>query len=103
VVDAPCSGSGTWRRCPDAPLKLTEKMWEELQKKQKQILDKACAFVAKNGLLHYMTCSLLEAENQVQMRSFLKRHKDFKLVHHEQWTPAKQGTDGFFLATFKKI
>ena len=103
VVDAPCSGSGTWRRCPDAPLKLTEKLWHEVQKKQANILDKACTFVAEGGLLHYMTCSVLEAENQGQMRAFLKRHKDFKLVHHEQWTPAKQGTDGFFLATFKRI
>ena len=103
VVDAPCSGSGTWRRCPDAPLKLTEKLWREVQKKQASILDKACAFVVEGGLLHYMTCSILETENQGQMRAFLKRHKDFKLVHHEQWTPAKQGTDGFFLATFKKI
>lgn len=103
VVDAPCSGSGTWRRCPDAPLKLTEKLWQEVQKKQANILDKTCTFVAKGGLLHYMTCSILEAENQEQMRAFLKRHKDFKLIHHEQWTPAKQGTDGFFLATFKRI
>ena len=102
VVDAPCSGSGTWRRCPDAPLKLTEKMWQDIQKKQAEILDKACTFVIKGGLLHYMTCSILEAENQSQMRAFLKRHKDFKLVHHAQWTPAKQGTDGFFLATFQK-
>ena len=103
VVDAPCSGSGTWRRYPDAPLKLTKKMWQEVQKKQAEILDEACQYVAKDGLLHYMTCSVLEAENQGQMRSFLKRHKDFKLIHHRQWTPAKQGTDGFFLATFKKI
>ena len=102
VVDAPCSGSGTWRRCPDAPLKLTEKMWKEVQKKQAQILDRASQYVADNGLLHYMTCSILEAENHSQMRSFLKRHKEFKLLYHTQWTPAKDGTDGFFLATFKK-
>lgn len=102
VVDAPCSGSGTWRRCPDAPLKLSEKIWQDLQKKQAQILDKACTFVAEDGLLHYMTCSILEAENQGQMRAFLKRHKNFKLIHHAQWTPAKNGTDGFFLAIFKR-
>ena len=71
-------------------------------KKQANILDKACQFVTKGGLLHYMTCSLLEAENQGQMRAFLKRHKDFKLIHHQQWTPAKTGTDGFFLASFKR-
>ena len=103
VVDAPCSGSGTWRRCPDAPLKLTEEMWQQVQKKQAQILDESSRYVADNGFLHYMTCSILEAENQIQMNSFLKKHKDFKLVHHAQWTPSKHGTDGFFLATFKKI
>ena len=103
VVDAPCSGSGTWRRCPDAPLKLTEKMWQEVQQKQADILEKACQYVEKGGLLHYMTCSVLEAENQGQMRAFLKQHKDFKLMHHASWSPAKQGTDGFFLATFKRI
>lgn len=103
VVDAPCSGSGTWRRCPDAPFKLTLQTLQEIQKKQAQILDKACAFVKAGELLHYMTCSVVEDENQGQMRAFLKRHKDFKLVHHAAWTPAKQGTDGFFLATFKRI
>lgn len=103
VVDAPCSGSGTWRRCPDAPLKLTEKVWHEVQKKQADILDIACSFVEKGGLLHYMTCSLLKAENQEQMNTFCKRHPEFKLLHHEQWTPAKNGTDGFFLASFEKI
>ena len=102
VVDAPCSGSGTWRRCPDAPFKLTKKILQEVRQKQADILDKASTFVEKGGLLHYMTCSVIEGENQPQMRAFLKRHKDFKLVHHQQWTPSKSGTDGFFLATFKQ-
>ncbi len=103
VVDAPCSGSGTWRRCPDARLKLSEQQVHNLVKKQAAILDKACAFVAPKGYLHYMTCSLIEAENQAQMRAFLKRHKNFKLIHHQQWTPATTDTDGFFLATFQKV
>ena len=103
VVDAPCSGSGTWRRNPDGRLKLSQKQLFALVKKQSAILDKASAFVEKNGYLHYMTCSLIEAENQTQMRSFLKRHKDFKLIHHQQWTPATTQTDGFFLATFQKL
>ncbi len=103
VVDAPCSGSGTWRRCPDAPLKLTQKQVADLIKTQSQILDKACVFVAPKGKLHYMTCSLIEGENQGQMRAFLKRHPEFKLIHHQQWTPAKNHTDGFFLASFERI
>ena len=103
VVDAPCSGSGTWRRNPDGRLKLTEKQLKELVRKQAQILDKASQFVQTKGFLHYMTCSLIELENQAQMRSFLKRHKNFKLIHHQQWTPATTNTDGFFLASFQKI
>ena len=103
VVDAPCSGSGTWRRCPDAKLKLTQEQVKTLTLLQSEILDKASQFVALNGKLHYITCSLLEVENQKQMRSFLKRHPDFKLIHHQQWTPATTHTDGFFLASFQRV
>ena len=103
VVDAPCSGSGTWRRCPDARLKLTQEQVKKLVVLQKEILDKACQFVAQNGKLHYMTCSLLDVENQSQMRTFLKRHPNFKLIHHHQWTPATTNTDGFFLASFERL
>lgn len=103
VVDAPCSGSGTWRRNPDGRLKLTQKQLTELVKKQANILNKASLFVAPNGFLHYITCSLLKQENQEQARSFLKHNADFRLRHHQQWTPAKTNTDGFFLATFQKV
>ena len=102
VVDAPCSGSGTWRRNPDGRLKLTQKQLQNLIKKQQDILKKANSFVKPKGYLHYMTCSLIELENQNQMRTFLKHHSDFQLIHHQQWTPAKTNTDGFFLATFQK-
>ena len=102
IVDAPCSGSGTWRRNPDGRLKLTQKQLQNLIKKQSAILQKASSFVHLNGYLHYMTCSLIEEENQAQMRSFLKHNPNFRLVHHQQWTPAKTNTDGFFLATFQK-
>ena len=103
VVDAPCSGSGTWRRNPDGRLKLTEKQIHSLIKKQAVILDKASSFVAPKGYLHYITCSLIRLENQTQAQKFLKKHPEFKLIHHQQWTPAKTNTDGFFLATFQKI
>ncbi len=103
VVDAPCTGSGTWRRNPDGRLKLTQNQLRTLIQKQAQILDKACHFVQDNGYLHYMTCSLIQMENQDQARAFLKRHPNFRLIHHQQWTPAKTNTDGFFLATFQKI
>lgn len=102
VVDAPCSGTGTWRRAPDAPFKLKQSQIKEYVRRQARILDKAASFTADKGYLHYMTCSLLTAENQEQMRSFLHRHNNFKLCHHAQWTPAKHHTDGFFVATFQK-
>ena len=102
VVDAPCSGTGTWRRQPDAPLKLTEKQMSHYVVQQKKILDHVVNFVKTGGYLHYMTCSLMESENQDQMRSFLRRHHDFRLIHHTQLTPAKHHTDGFFLASFQK-
>jgi len=103
VVDAPCSGSGTWRRNPDGRFKLTQNQLHALVQKQAQILDKACHFVQLSGYLHYITCSLIQEENQKQAHFFLKKHPDFRLVHHQQWTPAKTNTDGFFLATFQKI
>ena len=102
VVDAPCSGTGTWRRQPDARLKLKQEQIKKYVQTQAQILDKACQFVKPNGYLHYMTCSLLQDENQNQMKTFLKLHALFHLVHHAQWTPAKHKTDGFFLATFQR-
>ena len=102
VVDAPCSGSGTWRRNPDGRLKLTQKQLSSLLKKQANILEKAQHFVKVGGKLHYMTCSLIQDENQYQMRAFLRKHPNFKLRHHHQWTPATTHTDGFFLATFQK-
>jgi len=103
VVDAPCSGSGTWRRAADARLKCTEKILMVLIKKQSQILKEASAFVQIHGYLHYMTCSLIQEENQKQMQFFLKKHPNFKLIHHQQWSPVKTQTDGFFLATFQRV
>ena len=102
VVDAPCSGTGTWRRQPDARLKLKQEQIKKYVQTQAQILDKASQFVKPNGYLHYMTCSLLQDENQNQMKNFLKLHALYHLVYHAQWTPAKHKTDGFFLATFQR-
>ncbi len=103
VVDAPCSGTGTWRRCPDARLKLTEKILSDLIQKQKKILDTACQFVKKDGLLHYMTCSILRDENDDQIKTFLENHPDFELIRTKQYSPANTDTDGLFIGTLKKI
>lgn len=98
LVDAPCSGSGTWRRTPDAKWRLTPARLAELIDLQAAILDKAAAHVAPGGTLAYMTCSLLRAENEDQAGAFAAR---------SHWSPGAQrrltppdGGDGFYMALF---
>ena len=119
LVDAPCTGTGTWRRNPDARLRLRAIDLSELQVKQAAILETAQALVRKGGRLVYATCSLLLEENEAQVSAFLARHPDFALVPLARaWpletpppcpgemlslTPAKHGTDGFFTAVMERV
>jgi 16S rRNA (cytosine967-C5)-methyltransferase len=119
LVDAPCTGTGTWRRNPDARLRLKEADLMELLPKQTSILDTAQRLVRKGGRLVYATCSLLEEENEAQVSGFLRRHPAFRVVPlAEAWpldppppnsgeflllTPARHGTDGFFTAVLERI
>ncbi len=80
LVDAPCTGTGTWRRNPDARLRLTEADLAELLPKQAAILDQAAPLVRSGGRLVYATCSLLSEENEDQVTAFLARHPGFALV-----------------------
>jgi 16S rRNA (cytosine967-C5)-methyltransferase len=119
LVDAPCTGTGTWRRNPDARLRLKETDLAELLPKQAVILDQAAALVRKGGRLVYATCSLLSEENEDQVTAFLARHPGFALVPLARaWsfgappgaaaadflrlTPARDGTDGFFAAVLER-
>lgn len=102
VVDAPCSGTGTWRRCPDARWKLTEEEFSGLLKKQQMILRKASVYVAQGAFLSYMTCSLTEDENILQVRKFLKTNSQFKLITHKQFSPYRSNTDGLFVAIMQR-
>ncbi len=118
LVDAPCTGTGTWRRNPDARLRLTERDLAELVPKQAGILDIAQSLVRKGGRLVYATCSLLEEENEAQVSGFLSRNPDFTVVPlWRAWsldspvpnggdflslTPARHGTDGFFAAVLER-
>ncbi|HVZ07264.1 RsmB/NOP family class I SAM-dependent RNA methyltransferase [Rhodopila sp.] len=118
LVDAPCTGTGTWRRNPDARLRLTETDLMELLTKQSEILDLAQSLVRKGGRLVYATCSLLQEENEAQVSAFLARHPDFRVIPlGEAWplatpapnqgdylslTPAGHGTDGFFTAVLER-
>jgi 16S rRNA (cytosine967-C5)-methyltransferase len=116
-VDAPCTGTGTWRRNPDARLRLSEDDLAELLPKQVAILDQAAALVRIGGRLVYATCSLLSEENEDQVTAFLARHPGFVLVPLARaWsfgappspgdylalTPARHGTDGFFAAVLER-
>ena len=80
LVDAPCSGTGTWRRNPDAKWKLTPEDVAELEQVQRNILDSAWRLVKPGGRLIYATCSLLAEENEAQVDAFLATRADFKLV-----------------------
>ncbi|MGE0651500.1 MAG: RsmB/NOP family class I SAM-dependent RNA methyltransferase [Alphaproteobacteria bacterium] len=124
LVDAPCSGAGTWRRNPDARWKLGPGDVEELVALQRAILESACRLVKPGGRLVYATCSLLAAENADQVDWFLARHPEFSAVPvAEVWdaavaprgggtcpatgpylslTPAANGTDGFFVAVLAR-
>ncbi len=119
LVDAPCTGTGTWRRNPDARLRLKDTDLAELVPKQARILDTAQTLVRKGGRLVYATCSLLEEENEAQVRGFLLRHTDFTVLPlGRAWpftppapvpgdflslTPARHATDGFFAAVLERI
>ena len=98
VVDAPCSGTGTWRRCPDARWKLTRERVQALVQTQRDILEQVVPFVRPGGRLSYMTCSLIEPENGGQVQAFLSRHADFQVIRQRQFSPARTQTDGLFVA-----
>jgi 16S rRNA (cytosine967-C5)-methyltransferase len=109
LVDAPCSGTGTWRRNPDARLNLSETDLAELTAKQAAILDIAQKLVKPGGKLVYATCSMLNDENEAQVEAFLSRHPEFSLEPlsaperlagqaYLRLTPKQFGTDGFFAA-----
>ncbi len=125
LVDAPCTGSGTWRRRPDAKWRLSAKQLAVRQTEQAAILDDACRFVKPGGRLVYITCSVFAEENEMQVRNFLDRHNaDFGMSDHAAlWrrlfggteddvrigghgislSPARTQTDGFFFAAFERI
>jgi 16S rRNA (cytosine967-C5)-methyltransferase len=103
LVDAPCTGTGTWRRNPDARLRLTETDLAELLPKQAAILDQAASLVRTRGRLVYATCSLLPEENEAQVTAFLARHPSFVLADDFlSLSPARHGTDGFFAAVLER-
>ncbi|MFT4014999.1 MAG: RsmB/NOP family class I SAM-dependent RNA methyltransferase [Paracoccus sp. (in: a-proteobacteria)] len=100
VTDVPCSGSGTWRRTPDAKWRLGPPDLARLTALQGAILDRASSLVAPAGHLAYMTCSVLRAENDAQIDAFLSRHR-FDLLERHLFTPLT-ASDGFYLALMRR-
>ncbi|HEY4077952.1 MAG TPA: RsmB/NOP family class I SAM-dependent RNA methyltransferase [Rhizomicrobium sp.] len=116
-VDAPCSGTGTWRRQPELRWRLTPSRLADLMAIQDGLLDQAAVLVNPGGRLFYATCSILPSENQDRAAAFLSRHPGFAPVNlAENWagtrppglggdfraSPALTGTDGFYGVCFLK-
>ena len=126
VIDAPCTGTGTWRRNPDAKWRMRPGALEVRIKDQIEVLERAVPLVKAGGRIAYITCSVLPQENNEQIRGFLARHPDFSVVPAEQvisvlWdkaeafaaatyqspegllmTPRRTGTDGFFVSVLAR-
>jgi 16S rRNA (cytosine967-C5)-methyltransferase len=122
LVDAPCTGTGSWRRNPDAKWRIRPGALEQRVKEQAAILDRAAALVRAGGRIAYVTCSVIEEENDGQVDAFLARHSEFAAqppaevanalgerallfrqavlisAHGLLMTPRRTDTDGFFVA-----
>jgi 16S rRNA (cytosine967-C5)-methyltransferase len=126
LIDAPCTGTGTWRRNPDAKWRMRPGALEVRLKDQIEVLDRATVLVKPGGRIAYITCSVLPPENGGQVRAFVARHPEFTVVPPSQtvtalgdkadefaaatlqspegllMTPRRTGTDGFFVSVLKK-
>lgn len=127
LTDAPCTGSGTWRRRPDAKWRLTEQQLEKREEDQRSVLDAAKQYVKTGGRLVYVTCSLFDSENQRQIERFLSENPTFTeespseiwskvtagqeqqgvrkpvyTSHGCAFSPLQTDTDGFYVCVLKK-
>lgn len=97
LCDAPCSGSGSWRRAPEGKWLLSTAGLDDLNAIQDEILDHAQSLVGEKGALIYATCSVLSAENHDRVAAFLARHPQWSVVWEQSWLPGSE-CDGFFAA-----
>jgi 16S rRNA (cytosine967-C5)-methyltransferase len=126
LIDAPCTGTGTWRRNPDAKWRMRPGALEVRLKDQASVLDRAAALVKPRGRIAYITCSVLPPENNAQVLAFVARHPEFAVMppaetvsvlsdKAEQFTaatlqssegllmtPHRTGTDGFFVSILRR-
>lgn len=125
LIDAPCTGTGAWRRNPDAKWRMRPGALEQRTKEQAEILDRAVTLTKAGGRIVYITCSVLDEENGAQVRAFLTRHHEFAVQPPAEvikaigasaafakaarlsdvgvtMTPRTTGTDGFFVAVLRR-
>lgn len=120
LVDAPCSGTGTWRRHPEARWRYDVQDIQGFQETQDSLLDEAVVLARPGGRIAYVTCSLLPNEGENRVSAALARHKSLRLLDYRQaggdlpetasknpacllLTPHRHGTDGFFFAIFERL
>ncbi|MEM7211531.1 MAG: RsmB/NOP family class I SAM-dependent RNA methyltransferase, partial [Pseudomonadota bacterium] len=94
-VDAPCSGSGAWRRNPDAKWRLTPGRLAELTRTQMDLITRAASLCGQRGRVVYGTCSLFSAENEAIVDAFIEAHPNWRCVRRLLTRPS-DGLDGFF-------
>lgn len=113
LVDAPCSGSGTWRRNPESRWRLDAAELKRLNALQDYVLDLAVKMVRSGGTVTFVTCSVLDAEGPNRMDAFFARHPEFSVEQPAlpfgnnrgkgmRLDPFKHGTDGFFVAIARR-
>ncbi len=101
LVDAPCSGSGTWRRNPELRWRLTAARLKAVTALQAYLLDLGATLVKPGGVLVYAVCSLIDEEGSGQAGAFLERHPAWTAESTRTLTPSRDNTDGFFVARLK--
>jgi 16S rRNA (cytosine967-C5)-methyltransferase len=124
LIDAPCTGTGIWRRRPDSKWKLTERALGNRLREQSEILSSAIRYVKPGGRLVYVTCSLLPDENAEQVAAFLALNADFRALAGAEiiatmaagdlaaasidtgnglvLSPGRTNTDGFFVSVLRR-
>ena len=98
LVDAPCSGTGTWRRNPELRWRLTHARLDAVIALQAYLIELAATLVKPGGALVYAVCSLIGEEGQAQIDDFLRHHSGWTLDTVRTLTPSRDQTDGFFVA-----
>lgn len=119
LIDAPCSGTGTWRRQPELRWRLTPEILTQNHVKQRRLLNLGMKLLKPTGILIYVTCSLLPSENEEQIMEFVNKTPGVQLIPikelwNKDWgnclsvfeaslqlTPLRHGTDGFFIAALR--